>query len=253
MMVLILAQRELRTLFLSPLAWSILAVVQFILALLFAVNLEDFLINQQQQLHLYPIPVGVTDFVVVPTYHAAAFIMMFTIPLITMRVISEEKRNNSLALLFSAPLSMTEIVLGKYLGMVGFLGITMLVFSLMPLSLLFAGNLNWGLFASAFLGTFLMISACTAIGVFMSSLTKQPTIAAISTFGAILLLWILYMAGSNTNTEAFNFFAYVSILEHLQQFERGIFSTSDFVYYLLVITIFVVASIRRLDGDRLQR
>lgn len=252
-MIFTIAARELRSLFLSPLAWTIIAVVHFILAWLFAVGLQDFLINQQQRLHLYSMPLGVTDFVVVPTYHAAAFIMMFTIPLITMRVISEEKRSNSLALLFSAPLSMTEIVIGKYLGVIGFLGITMLVFTIMPLSLLFAGSLDWGLFASAFLGTFLMVSACAAIGVFMSSLTKQPTIAAMSTFGAILLLWILYMAGSNAGTETFNFFAYISMLEHLQQFERGIFSTSDFVYYLLVITIFIVASIRRLDGDRLQR
>jgi ABC-2 type transport system permease protein len=252
-MIFTIAARELRSLFLSPLAWAIIGVVQFILAWLFAASFQDFLINQQPRLHLYSIPVGVTDFVVVPTYHAAAFIMMFTIPLITMRIISEEKRSNSLALLFSAPLSMTEIVLGKYLGVVGFLAVMTLIYSLMPLSILFAGSLDWGLFASALIGSFIMVSACAAIGVFMSSLTAQPTIAAISTFGAILLLWILYMAGGNSNTETFNVLSYLSILNHLQAFERGIFNTSDFIYYLLVISIFIVLSIRRLDGDRLQR
>jgi len=186
-------------------------------------------------------------------YHAAAFVMMFTIPLITMRIISEEKRSNSISLLFSAPLSMTEIVVGKYLGVIAFLGIMTLIFTIMPLSLLFAGSIDWGLLASALIGTFMMIAACAAIGVFMSSLTAQPTIAAISTFGAILLLWILYMAGGNSSTETFTVMSYLSMLNHLQAFERGVFNTSDFIYYLLVITIFLVLSIRRLDGDRLQR
>jgi len=248
-----IAARELRSLFLSPLAWAILGVVQFILAWLFAVNLQDFLINQQPRLHLYSIPVGVTDFVIVPLYHGAAFIMMFTVPLITMRIISEEKRSNSIALLYSAPLSMTEIVLGKYIGVITFLAIMMAVYTLMPVSLVFAGSIDWGLLASAALGTFLMVSACAAIGLFMSSLTKQPTIAAMSTFGAILLLWILYLAGSNSNNESINVIAYMSILDHLSAFERGIFDSSDFVYYLIVITIFLVLSVRRLDGDRLQR
>lgn len=252
-MIMHIAARELRSLFLSPLAWSILGVVQFILAWLFAINLQDYLINQQPRLHLYSIPVGVTDFVVVPLYHAAAFVMMFTIPLITMRIISEEKRSNSIALLYSAPLSMTEIVLGKYLGVVAFLAIMTAIYSIMPFSLLFSGNIDWGLFASTVLGTFMMVSACAAIGLFMSSLTKQPTIAAMSTFGAILLLWILYMAGGNSNSETFNLITYLSILDHLSAFERGIFDTSDFFYYVFVITIFLVLSVRRLDGDRLQR
>ena len=252
-MIFHIALRELRSLFLSPLAWAIIGIVQFILAWLFAASFQDFLINQQPRLHLYSIPVGVTDFVVVPMYHAAAFVMMFTIPLITMRIISEEKRSNSIALLFSAPLSMTEIVLGKYLGVVAFLAIMTAIYTLMPLSLLFAGSIDWGLFASAMLGSFMMVAACAAIGVFMSSLTAQPTIAAISTFGAILLLWILYMAGGNSGAETFTLMSYLSMLNHLQAFERGIFNTSDFIYYLLVITIFVVLSIRRLDGDRLQR
>ena len=252
-MIFTLAARELRSMFLSPLAWAIISVVQFILAFIFAVSLQDYLVVQQQRLHLYNMALGITEFVVVPIYSAAAFIMMFTIPLITMRIISEEKRSTSIALLFSAPLSMAEIVLGKYLGIVAFLAIMSLVYTLMPLSLLFAGALNWGLFISAFLGTFLMVSACAAIGLFMSSLTKQPIIAAMSTFGAVLLLWILSLSGNSNTGEAVNLLSHLSMLDHLQAFQRGIFSTSDFAYYLLVIIVFLVLSIRRLDSDRLQR
>jgi len=102
MMIFTLAQRELRTLFLSPLAWSILAVVQFILAYLFLSQLNEFLTLQPQLKVIEGAP-GVTDLVVVPVYGSAAFILMMVVPLLTMRVISEERRSRSLPLLLSAP------------------------------------------------------------------------------------------------------------------------------------------------------
>lgn len=254
-MILTIAARELRSLFLSPLAWSIMGVVQFVLALLFLFALQDFLVTHQARLHMYAMPLGVTDFVVVPLYNSASIVLMMVVPLITMRVISEERRSRSLALLFSAPISMTEIVLGKYLGVAAFFVILTLIYSLMPISLLLAGSLDFGLFASILLGALLMVFAFAAIGVFMSSLTNQPTIAAISTFGALLLLWIINMAGSTSGGEDshFNVLSYLSMLSHYESFARGIINSTDVVYFLLVIVTFMVLSIRRLDSDRLQR
>jgi len=253
-MIFHLAARELRSLFLSPLAWSIIGVVQIVLSLLFLFTLQDFLMTQQARLHMYAMPLGVTDFVVVPLYSSASIVLMLVVPLITMRVISDERRNRSLTLLFSAPLSMTEIVVGKYLGILAFLIIMTLIYSLMPLSLLFAGSIDFGLFFSLLLGAILMVAAFTAIGVFMSSLTAQPTIAAISTFGALLLLWIINMAGNSPGGEgSFNILSYLSMLTHYESFSRGLVNSTDVMYFVLVIFTFIVLSIRRLDGDRLQR
>lgn len=254
-MIFTLAARELRSLFLSPLAWSIIAVVQVILSMLFLLALQDFLVTQQPRLHMYSLPLGVTDFVVVPLYNSASIVLMLVVPLITMRVISEERRSRSLALLFSAPLSMTEIVIGKYLGVVAFFFIMTFIYSLMPISLLLAGSIDLGLFFSILLGALLMVCAFAAIGVFMSSLTNQPTIAAISTFGALLLLWIINMAGNNPGggDGHFNLLSYLSMLTHYESFSRGIVNTTDVAYYLLVIITFMVLSVRRLDGDRWQR
>lgn len=253
-MIFHIAARELRTLFLSPLAWSVIGVVQFILSLLFLFALQDFLMTHQARLHMYAMPLGVTDFVVAPLYSSASIILMLVVPLITMRVISDERRNRSLTLLFSAPLSMTEIVVGKYLGVLAFLIIMTLIYSLMPLSLLFAGSIDFGLFFSLLLGAILMVAAFAAIGVFMSSLTAQPTIAAISTFGVLLLLWIINMAGNSPGSEgAFNLLSYLSMLTHYESFSRGIVNSTDVLYFVIVIVTFMVLSIRRLDGDRLQR
>lgn len=251
MMIVTLAQRELRSLFLSPLAWSILAVTQFILAYLFLSQLNDY-ITLQPQLKLLDNAPGVTQLVVAPLYGSAAFILMMVVPLLTMRLISEERRNRSLALLFSAPVSMTEIIVGKFLGITLFLILMTLLISLMPISLLFAGPLDLGHIASMIIGMVLLVASFAAIGLYMSTLTVQPTVAAISTFGALLLFWIIDWAGDKvTNPDTTGLLTYISMLRHFEAMARGIFNSADLIYFMLLITVFLVLSIRRLDADRL--
>jgi len=251
-MVFTLAQRELRSLFLSPLAWAILAIVQFILAYLFMSQLQEFLLIQPKLATIENAP-GVTELVIVPLYGSAAFIMMLVTPLLTMRLISEERRNRSLALLISAPVSMSEIIIGKYLGIIAFAVIMIIMMTLMPLSLYFGGSLDAGLLFSIVLGITLLMAAFMSIGLYMSSLTAQPTIAAMSTFGMLLMLWIIDWAGGKADAAASGLLEYLSMLRHFEGFSKGIFDSSDFIYYLLFISLFLILSIRRLDGDRLQR
>ena len=252
MMIVTLARRELRSLFLSPLAWTILAIVQFILAYLFLSQLQEFLLVQPKLATIDNAP-GVTELVIVPLYSSAAFIMMLVTPLLTMRLISEERKNKSLPLLMSAPISMTEIILGKYLGMLGFAAIMVLTMTMMPLSLYYAGNLDSGLLFSIVLGISLLLAAFISLGLYMSSLTAQPTIAAMSTFGILLLLWIVDWAGGKTSETTSGILEYLSMLRHFETFTKGVFNSSDFIYYILFISLFLILSIRRLDGDRLQR
>lgn len=253
MMILTLAHRELRSMFLSPLAWSVLAVIQLILAYLFLTGLNEFLVLQPQLQAMENAP-GVTQIVVVPLYSSAAFIMMMVVPLLTMRVVSDERRNRSLTLLLSAPLSMTEIIVGKFLGVLGFLCLMVALMSLMPIALTFVGTLDFGLLFAVLLGLLLLLSAFASIGLYMSTLTEQPTVAAISTFGILLLLWIIDWSGGQVgDTDASGLLTYLSMLRHFEAFTKGIFNSSDVIYYLLVIVVFIVLSIRRLDADRLQR
>ncbi len=251
-MVITLAQRELRSLFVSPLAWSILAVAQLILAFIFLALVEGYLVSQPQLMMLENVP-GVTERIVAPLYGAAAWIMMMIVPLLTMRIVSEERRNHSLTLLLSAPVSMTEIIIGKFSGIMLFLILMTLLLSLMPLSLLLAGSLDFGHFLSLFLALILLVASFSALGLFLSTLTTQPTVAAIGTYGALLLLWIIDI-GSNSlsNIEASGLLTYLSLLRHFDALARGIFSTADVMYFVLFITVFLVLSIRRLDADRLQ-
>jgi ABC-2 type transport system permease protein len=249
MMIISIAAREIRSLFLSPLAWAILAVTLFILAYLFLSQIEAYLLLQPRLAALQGAP-GVSDIVVAPLFSDAAVVLLLITPLVTMRTLSEERRSHTLSLLLSAPVSMTEIILGKYLGVMAFFLILIGMLALMPLSLLAGTDLDLGKLAAGLLGLTLVVAAFAAIGLFMSSLTEQPTVAAVTTFGLLLLLWILDWAG-NSGLDTSNLLGYLSMLRHYEPLLKGLFSSTDVVYYLLVTTLFLGFSIRRLDATRL--
>lgn len=250
MMIWPIALRELRSLFLSPLAWTILAVIQFILGWRFLVQL-DFFFSIQPQLAVIENAPGVTDLVAAPLYEFTGIVLLLITPLTTMRLLSEEKRSGSLKLLMSSPISMSEIALGKYLAMVMFNVLVILMVTLMPLSLLFGTQLDLGKLAAGMLGLLLMLSAFAAAGLYMSSLTNHPTVAAVSSFGLLLMLLIIDAAGGNQ--QAGELFGYLSIMRHNTDLLRGIIDTSDIAYYVLFSLTFVVLTIRQLDAQRLQK
>jgi len=250
-MIFSIASRELRTLFLSPLAWSILAVLQFILAYLFLTQIETFSSFQAQLANIDNAP-GLTEVIVLPLFSNASIILLLVTPLLTMRLICEERRNKTLSLLLSAPLSGTEMILGKFLGILGMLGLIVLLVCLMPLSLLMGGELDLGKFACNILALSLLVSAFAAIGLYMSCIASHPTIAAICSFGLLLLLWVLdWTAG--LEGQGSEIFHYLSMLKHFQSIQSGLLNTVDISYFLLFISTFLILSIRRLESDRLQK
>lgn len=250
-MIFHIALKELKSLFLSPLAWSILAVLQVILAWIFFVQVDTFL-GIQPQLATLPNAPGVTDLVVAPLLANASVLLLMISPLLTMRLLSEERRSGSLQLLLSSPVSMTQIALGKYLGILLFLIILLAQVSLMPLSLYMGTSLDLGKLLAGLLGSLLLLAAFAAAGLYLSSLTKNPMVAAVSTFGLLLMLWIIDAASGNNATRS-EVFGYLSLLNHQLTMLRGTVDSRDVVYYLLFITTFIVLTIRHLDAQRLQK
>ncbi len=249
-MIFTIAKREFTSMFLSPLAWIILAVIQAILGYMFLAQIENYFTLQPQFMRLENVP-GVTDVVVSPMFSLAAIILLMIMPLITMRSLAEEKKNKTINLLFSAPISITQMVLGKYLGLIFFILILTCLLMLMPLSLLLGTQLDLGKLLSIFIGMLLLLGSFAAIGLYLSSLTENQTIAAVSTFGALLMLWIIDWVTDSLD-QGQSVIAYLSLLKHHQPLLAGVFNTSDVSYYLLIILLFLGLTIRRLDGDRLQ-
>lgn len=248
--MLSIAGRELRSLFLSPLAWTVLAVVQAILGYIFLIQLDVFM-QWQPRLPGIPGAPGLTALVVTPVFQTAAIVLMLVVPVLTMRLVAEERRNGTLTLLMCAPVSMTDIVLGKYLGVMGFLACMLGLIVLMPLALLTGGSLDPGLLAAGLLGLFLILASFAAAGLFLSTLTVQPAIAAVTTFGLLLLLWILDWSRSVGDAGAGSILGHLSLLSHFDALLKGLFDTRDVAYYLLFIVTFLGLSIRRLDAGRL--
>lgn len=251
MMALTIAGRELRTLFLSPLAWSILGVIQILLGYMFLAQLDYYLNLQPRIAGMEDVP-GVTDLIVVPLFGNAGVILMLVTPLLTMRLISEERRNKTLSLLFTAPVSMAEIILGKYLGVFGFMLVMVGMIAVMPLYLLAGGSLDMGKFLACVVALTLLLAGFAAVGLFISALSTHPTVAAISTFGALLLLWILDWTGSMEGN-ASGALEYMSMLHHYEALLKGLVSTMDLIYFVLFIVTFLVLSVHSLDNDRLQK
>lgn len=248
--ILSIGLSEFKRLFNTPLAWSVLAILLFILALMFLMLMEQFIGVIQPQTAASANPPGVTDVVVAPLFLWAGIIMLAVIPIMTMRLFAEERMNKTLTLLLSSPLSSAQIVLGKYLGILLFIVLVVAMILLMPLSLTVGTELDWGKVLTSSLGLFLLLASFAAAGLFLSSLTNQPIIAAISTFGLLLLLVVLYLSG-NSQSNSSELFIYISHFSHFLPFLEGVFDTSDLVYYGLFIIGFLILTIRKLDNDRL--
>jgi len=246
-MILVIAAKDLKTLFSSPLAWIILAILNLITAYLFLTQIDGFLAIQAQLSQLAN-PPGITEIILTPLFGSAAIILMMIIPILSMRLLSEEKRHRTLTLLISAPVSMTEIVLGKFLGLMAFIAIVIALLALMGLSLYTGGTIDLGLLLSNILGITLLTASFAALGLYISSLTAHPMIAAIGGLGALLGLWIINLAATEPNSVLH----VLSLLKHFESFNRGLINTADIAFYALFTATFLVLAIRRLDQERLR-
>lgn len=255
-MIFTIAGKELRTLFASPLAWLVLTVIQVVLGYGFLKRLDDFL-QVQSQLAQMVSPPGITELVAAPTYATAAAMLLFAVPLLAMRMIAEERRNQTLTLLLSAPVSMTEIILGKFTGLMIFLLIIIALVLAMPLLLATGTRLDFGLLAGLTLALLLLAASFTAVGLYASSLTAQPMAAALLGFGMLLaMLFMGETAGDSLRARGWQVpAAFAQVFSPLKNFEplgRGIIDSYAIVCPLLLTAAFLILAIRRLDGRRLR-
>lgn len=242
---LAIAAHETRRIFVSPLAWAVLGVSQLIFGYIFAGAVIQYVRNSE----VSDQSVGVSDYVGSGLYGSATIILLLILPLMTMRLFSEERKSGTLTLLFSAPVTLIEIVLGKFLGVMVFVSAMLGLLAIMPASLLPVVSLDLGRLAAGLLGMFLLTMSFAACGLFISSLTREPTIAAVGTFAALLLIWLLKMPGSFDSPLA-PLFDYLSLISHYQDLITGLFDSSDVVYYLLFTALFLWLTVIRLDMER---
>lgn len=239
---------ECRRLLVRPLAWVLAALTLAWLAWNYTLLLGNFLAGQIQRAALPDGP-GFTDLVAVPLLGQLAQLAFLVVPLLSMSAIAGDRRNGTLPLLFAAGVPASRIVLGKYLTLLCWLLLWLALALAMPLVLAHATHLDWGKLAAATLGLVLLLAALAAIGLACSSFASHPAIAAAAALIVTLALWGVnlgaQMAGMNGG--AINWLA---MRTHLQPLLRGLVSSADIVWFVLLIVLALALATRRLGADR---
>ncbi|MBF0135102.1 MAG: ABC transporter permease [Magnetococcus sp. DMHC-1] len=251
-----IAVREWRAMFLSPLAWTLLAVLFAICAYMFGTLVQQYLLRQLQ-FQAYGQGMGggglpLAEFTVTPLLGNASVLLLLIIPLISMRLIADEKRRGTWPALATSPLSPMQIVLGKYLGLLLFLGVTVLLIGLLPATLFIYGHPDPGQFFAAMLGLFMVTATFGAIGVGASSATDNPVVAAVLTFGALLFLWIVGWLSDPGAGGTISILGYASLIDHYEKFLQGIVSTADLAYFVIVSIAGLTFARQRLMAQRVE-
>ena len=247
-MIINVARKELKSMFASPMGWVILSLLMFSFGTYYLNGVNDYFAVMSGAMRPAE-RTGVTQFVGQMVYGFASFMVLFAVPLLSMRLISEERRSQTLPFLFSAPISLTEIVLGKFLGLVSFLSILIVFIGFMLFTLNIWADIDFGFIIANSIGLLLMVASFSALGLYFSSMTQQPVVAAILTFIALFALMFLdrFFAGDPSNT-----LANLSLTRHFQSFSGGLIDTGDVAYFVLFIVTFLTLTVRRLDSDRLR-
>ncbi len=246
-----ICRRELYSYFVSPIAWVLLAIFA-VLSGFFTYIISASFVNAslQAQMSGQQMPMNVNEQVIAPLFSNIAVVGLFLIPLISMRLFAEEKRQGTIELLVTSPVHDMEIVIGKWLSAVLMYG-ALLVVLLLDYSFLFIyGNPDWKPVATGFLGILLQGACLLALGTFISTLTKNQIVAGAVGFALALVLWILNWTTSFGNSDSVQVLNYLSIVSHMDSFSRGVIDTKDLVYYLSMIFLGLFLTSRSLESLR---
>jgi ABC-2 type transport system permease protein len=249
--VFIICGKELRSYFVSPIAYLLLTMFAVIMGFFFWNALGYFVyMGIESQMRGEMFPMNVNEQVIRPLLSNMSVIGLFLIPMITMRLFAEEKRTGTIELLATSPVRDTEVILGKWLAAVVLYGCIMLLTALNFIFLFKYGNPDWKPLAIGYLGLLLQAAALLAIGTFISTLTKNQIVAGAATFGVCLLLWVLeWVSGYETAAWA-QVLSYMSVITHFESFAKGVINTKDAVFYVTLTFLGLFFTARSMESLR---
>jgi ABC-2 type transport system permease protein len=236
--------RELRAYFLSPLAYVILTFFLLVNGYVFSL-IVSFLSDPRSGGSTTPLKLffGDTFFFWI--------VLLFITPVLTMRLISEEFKSGTIESLMTAPVTEGQVVLAKYLASLAFY-----VFLWLP-TLVYVGivaqssTVDWGPIAAGYLGIFCIGALFLAVGIFASSFTKSQIVAAVATFAMLIFFFaIAFMDSLVTDDTLREVLSYLNLLEHMDEFGKGIVDTRRLVYYASTTALFLFLTTRSLESKK---
>jgi ABC-2 type transport system permease protein len=249
--ILAIAHKEMKSYFASPIAYIVIGFFALVFGYFFIALLLFF---DQRSMQLAGLggsqPINVNEMLIRPVFQNAMVVFLFVLPMITMRTYSEEKRSGTIELLLTSPVTDFQIIVGKFLGAMA-LYAAMLAITLVHIAILFIyGNPEWLPIVTTYLGLLLMGGCFIAVGLLISSLTKNQIVAAMITFVVFLMLWIINWIATFTGPTTQRLLNYLSITEHVNDFTMGIIDTQHLVYYISFIAFGLYLTSRSVDVER---
>jgi ABC-2 type transport system permease protein len=249
--VWIVFRKELHSYFVSPVAYLLLTMFAVIFGFFFWNSLGFFVsMGMESQLRGQTFPMNLNEQIIRPLLSNVSVIGLFFIPMITMRLFAEEKRNGTIELLATSPVRDTEIALGKWFAAVALYACMLLLTALNFAFLFKYGNPDWKPLLVGYLGLLLQAGGLLAIGAFVSTLTRNQIIAGAATFGVCLLLWVVEWVSEYESSTWARVLAYLSVLTHFESFAKGLLDSKDAVFYLTVIFLGLFFTTRSLESLR---
>jgi ABC-2 type transport system permease protein len=226
---LAIIERELRAYFLSPVGYAMLTVFLFLSAVFFFLPISRFGEGSLR-----------------PFTYNVVIILIITLPALTMRLISEERRTGTIEILMTSPVTDWQVVLGKYLGSLAFYGVMLLATIQYPIALEIVSDPDRGPMIAGYVGLFLFGATFLAIGLLISTLTKSQVTAAFVTVGVLLLMLLIDWFSTGASGWFSEIASHVGMQRHLENFAKGILDTKDLIYYLSTIALCLALATRGL-------
>ena len=248
---LAIAQKELRSYFASPIGYIVLGFFALLYGW-FYVTMLNYFVRQSMQVAQFggPEAMNVNQVMLRALLQNVTILLLFLMPMVTMRSYAEEKRSGTIELLLTSPLKDWEIILGKFVGALALWALALAI-SLIHIAVLFHfGNPEWKPIATAYLGLLLMGGCFISVGLLISSLTNNQIVAGMATFGVFLLLWVVNWIGSFFGPNMDRITQYLSIIDHFDDFAKGIVDTSHLIYYISFISFGLFLTAKSVDSER---
>ena len=248
--ILAIAHKELKGYFATPIGYIVIGMFALLYGWFFYVMLIIF---NQQSLQLGGLEGGNVDInqqLIRPLFLNASVILLFVLPLVTMRIYSEEKRSGTIELLLTSPLTDVQIIIGKFLGAMTLYAAMLAITAIHMITLMQLGNPEVKVMLVGYLGLLLMGGCFISVGLLISSLTKNQIVSGMITFAVFLLLWVINWPASFAGPTTQSVLNYLSITDHFDDFTKGIVDTKHLVYYFSVMAFGLFLTARSVDTER---
>jgi len=249
--ILTLAHKELRGYFVSPIAYVVIGLFAVLFGVFYVSSINFMVQVSMGQFGMGgPQVVNINEYMIRPLFGNTAIVLLMMLPMLTMRSFAEEKRSGTIELLLTSPLTDVQIILGKFLGAMALYAL-MLSLTLIHIGVLFwYGEPEWAPVLSGYLGLLLMGGSFISIGLAISSMTKNQIVAGVATFAVLLLFWVINWIGDAAGPTTQSVLAYLSILEHFDDFSKGVIDTTHVTYYLSFIGLGLFLTAKSMDMER---